>query len=68
MLGPEPAIGAPEEEDAEEDGPPEAGEAVLYVSAEESVEQVLHCPCISPDVMQSTHMSQCSSHMHSRNI
>ncbi|BDA50962.1 DNA repair protein RadA [Coccomyxa sp. Obi] len=40
MLGPEPAIGALEEEDAGEEGPPEAGEAVLYVSAEESVEQV----------------------------
>ncbi len=44
MLGPEPAIGALDEEDAEEEGPPEAGEAVLYVSAEESVEQVLTCP------------------------
>ncbi|KAK9902071.1 hypothetical protein WJX75_003182 [Coccomyxa subellipsoidea] len=40
MLGPEPAIGALEDQDADEEGPPEPGEAVLYVSAEESVEQV----------------------------
>ncbi len=40
MLGPEPAIGGSDEEDADEEGPPPAGEAVLYVSAEESVEQV----------------------------
>lgn len=40
MLGPEPAVGALEEENAGEEEPPEAGEAVLYVSAEESVEQV----------------------------
>lgn len=46
MLGPEPAIGALEEQDADEEGPPEPGEAVLYVSAEESVEQVL--PLLRP--------------------
>lgn len=44
MLGPEPAVAVTEEEDAGDEGPPEAGEAVLYVSAEESVEQVLFSP------------------------
>lgn len=41
MLGPEPTIGALDEEIPDEEGLPEPGEAVLYVSAEESVEQVV---------------------------